>query len=49
MEPFEQGLLPHSMRLWVRSVFKIDQEPGSAPLRPMAEVPRMRRAAIAAP
>ena len=34
IERYEQDLLPRSMRLWVRSVLDLDQEPGSGTLRP---------------
>ena len=34
IERYEQDLLPRPMRLWVRSVLELEQEPGSAPLRP---------------
>ena len=34
IERYEQGLLPRSMTLWVRSVLELDQEPGSALIKP---------------
>ena len=34
LERYEQGLLPRSIHLWVRSVLELDQEPGSALLKP---------------
>jgi hypothetical protein len=34
IERYEQDLLPRSMHLWVRGVLELDQEPGSATLRP---------------
>jgi len=34
IERYEQGLLPRSMQLWVRSVLELDSESGSGPLRP---------------
>ena len=34
LERYEQGLLPRSIHLWVRSVLELDQEPGSALIKP---------------